>query len=65
MQVKPLKSRTLPLDELQMKTLDLIRKLRLQLIAAPWETGMNDQEFLDQIVKPLEDKIHADRELLK
>jgi hypothetical protein len=53
------------LSTLQMQTLDLIRKLRFQLQRSPHEIGLNDTEFLEQIVQPLENKIYHDRAVLR
>lgn len=63
--VKPLKSRTMTLNELQLETLDLIRKVRFQFNKNPYEEGMTDDEFLDQVVWPLESQIYSDRAVLK
>ena len=60
-QVKPLKARIHTLNRLQLETLDLCRKIRFQLQHHAYEGGMNDTEFLAQIVSPLEEKIYADR----
>ena len=63
--VEPLKSRTMTLSELQLETLDLIRKLRFQLRRPAHAEGMSDEEFLEHIVEPLETTIYQDREMLK
>ena len=63
--VKPLRSRTMTLDQLQLETLDLIRKVRFQLQRQGYEEGMSDEEFMEQIVEPLEHKIYADRHILR
>jgi len=62
---KKLKARIHTLSQLQLETLDLIRKLRFQLQRSACDPGMNDTKFLDMIVQPLEDKIYADREMAK
>ena len=62
--VEPLKARTMGLSKLQLETLDLIRKVRFQFQRQAYEDGMSDQEFIDQIVTPLETKIYQDREVL-
>jgi len=63
--VEPLKARTMGLSKLQLETLDLIRKLRFQLQRPAHAEGMSDNEFLEQIVEPLETKIYQDREVLR
>lgn len=63
--VTPLRSKTMTLNELQLETLDLLRKVRFQFNRAAHEDGMSDNEFLDQIVDPLETKIYQDRQVLK
>lgn len=62
-EVTPLKERIHTLNQLQLETLDLIRKVRLQFQHLPHDPGMNDTEFLEQVVQPLEDKIYRDREI--
>lgn len=59
--VPPLKSRTMTLNQLQLETLDLIRKVKFQLNRQGWEEGISDAEFIDKILAPLEFKIYADR----
>lgn len=59
--VPPLKSTIHTLDELQLETLNLCRKVRFQLQHHAHQSGLNDTEFLEQIVSPLEEKIYADR----
>ena len=63
--VKPLRARTMGLSELQLATLDLIRKVRFQLNRLAHEDGMSDSEFLDQIVDKLEHHILQDRVVLR
>ena len=63
--VKPLKAKIHTLGQLQLETLDLIRKLRFQLQRQAHEDGMSDSEFLEEIVQPLEDKIYQDREMAR
>lgn len=62
---QPLKKRTMTLNELQMRTLDVLRKVRFQFGHAPHEYGMNDDEFIDSVVEPLETDIYQDRQILK
>ena len=63
--VKPLKARIHTLHQLQLETLNLCRKIRFQLQHHAYEGGMNDTEFLEQIVSPLEAKIYTDRAMAK
>lgn len=61
--VTPLRARIHTLDQLQQATLDLIQRLRIQLHRAPHEPGLSDAEFLEEIVGPLETKIHHDQSM--
>jgi hypothetical protein len=63
--VKPLKARTMSLSDLQLKTLDLIRKVRRQFTHQGYEAGMSDQEFTEAVLNPLEHSIRADRHVLR
>ncbi len=63
--VEPLRARTMGLSELQLATLDLIRKARFQFNRAAWEEGMSDEEFLEQIAAPLETRILQDRVVIR
>ena len=63
--VKPLRARIHTLGQLQLATLDLIRKVRFQFQRSPHDQGMSDTKFLEQIVQPLEDKIYADRAMAR
>lgn len=63
--VQPLRKRTMTLNELQMKTLDVLRKVRFQLGRQAHEDGMTDTEFVEQYVEPLETDIYQDRQMLK
>lgn len=64
-EVRPLRATTMTLGELQLQTLDLMRRVRFQLQHAPHEDGMNDVEFMEKVLSPFEFKIYADREILK
>lgn len=63
--VQPLRKRTMTLNELQLKTLDVLRKVRFQLGRQAHEDGMTDTEFVEQYVDPLETEIYQDRQMLK
>lgn len=63
--VQPLRKRTMTLNELQLKTLDVLRKVRFQLGRQAHEDGMTDTEFVEQYVEPLETEIYQDRQMLK
>lgn len=63
--VEPLRSKIMTLHQLQMRTLDLIRKLRFQLKRQAHEEGMSDAEFLENMVDNLEQEIYADRAVAK
>ena len=63
--VKPLRKRTMTLDALQVRTLDVLKKVRKQFNRAGWEpSGMSDKEFIDKVVEPLQIDIQQDREML-
>ena len=53
------------LSQLQLATLDLIRKLRFQMQRQAHDEGMSDDEFMENIVDPLETTIYQDREILR
>lgn len=63
--VKPLKKKTMTLSQLQMRTLDALRKVRFQLQRQGHELGMSDSEFLEAVIEPLETTIYQDRQMLK
>lgn len=63
--VKPLKSRTMTLSQLQTKTLKVLRLVRKQFNRAAHEEGMSDNEFLDKVVGQLECIIKSDRAVEK
>ena len=63
--VKPLRRRAMTLIQLQMQTLDVLRKVRFQFNRQAHESGMSDTEFLSQIVEPLEIAIYEDRHVAK
>ena len=59
--VSPLKSRIHTLNQLQLEALDICRKVRFQFGRMPHEDGMSDNEFLERILSPFEEKIYQDR----
>lgn len=63
--VKPLKRKTLTLNELQLETLNTIRLVRFQLGRQAHEDGMSDAEFDERVLAPLETRIVQDRSVLK
>ena len=63
--VKPLKKKTMTLAQLQLRTLDVLRKVRFQFGRAAHEDGMSDDEFIEQVVNPLETDIYQDRVILR
>ena len=64
-EVKPLKKKTMTLNELQLRTLDVIRKARFQLGRSAHDNGMSDDEFIEQVLETLETEIYQDRHVLK
>ena len=65
MTVEPLKKKTMTLNELQVRTLNVIRLARFQLGRSAHEEGMSDAEFIEQVLEPLETDIHQDRHILR
>lgn len=63
--VTPLKKKTMTLSELQLRTLDVLRKVRFQFRRPAHAEGMSDDEFLENIIEPLETDIYQDRQMLK
>lgn len=63
--VTPLKKRMMTLSKLQLRTLDVLRKVRFQLERQGHEPGMSDAEFLASVIGPLETDIYQDRQMAK
>ena len=63
--VKPLTKKTMTLNELQLRTLDVLRKVKFQFGRQAHEDGMSDSEFMDQVIDPLSTDIYQDRRVLK
>lgn len=63
--VEPLKKRTMTLSQLQLRTLDALRKVVFQFNRAAHEEGMSDSEFIENVLDPLRDDIYQDRQVLK
>lgn len=63
--VKPLKKKTMTLSQLQLRTLDVLRKVRFQFNRAAHDEGMSDSEFIEDVLEPLETDIYQDRQVLK
>lgn len=61
----PLKKRMMTLSKLQLRTLDVLRKVRFQLQRQGHEPGMSDAEFLASVLEPLEADIYQDRQMAK
>lgn len=61
--VRPLKAKVQTLQELRFSALHFIKKVRKQLQHSPYQEGMNDQEFIDNVVNPFEEKIRTDRDM--
>lgn len=61
--VRPLKAKVQTLQELRFSALHFIKKVRKQLQHSPYQEGMSDQEFIDQVVNPFEEKIRTDRDM--
>lgn len=65
MAVKPLTKKTMTLSQLQMRVLDVLRKVKFQFGRQAHEDGMSDAEFIEQVIDPLSTDIYQDREVLK
>ena len=63
--VKPLTKRTMTLNELQLRVLDVLRKVKFQFSRQAHEDGMSDAEFIEHIIDPFTTDIYADREVLR
>lgn len=63
--VKPLTKRTMTLNQLQMRTLDVLRKVKFQFGRQAHEDGMTDAEFIKQVIDPIATDIYQDRQVLK
>jgi hypothetical protein len=62
---EPLRKKTMTLSQLQMRTLDVIRKVRFQLKRQAHDEGMSDSEFEEEFLDTLETEIYQDRAMLK
>lgn len=65
MSVEPLRKKTMTLNELQLRTLDVLRRVKFQFNRQAHEEGMSDAEFVDQVIDPLATDIYQDRQVLK
>jgi hypothetical protein len=63
--VQPLKKKTMTLNQLQLRTLNVLRLARFQLNRKAYEDGMSDSEFIADVIGPLETDIYQDRQVLK
>lgn len=63
--IPPLRKKTMTLNELQLRTLDVLRKVKFQFGRQAHEEGMSDAEFIDQVIDPLATDIYQDRQVLK
>lgn len=53
------------LEQLQTRTLEFLKLCRRQLLKMPHEEGLNDVEFIDQVLNQFRDDILTDRAVLK
>lgn len=63
--VEPLRSRVLTQEELQKEILSLICRVRSQLNRSPYENGLSDLEFQQQVLDTLELEIRNDIDMLR
>lgn len=62
--VTPLRRRTMTLEQLQLKTLRLIKKIHKHLNTPTLVSGVTDGEFFEKYCYPLEARISEDRMIL-
>lgn len=62
--VTPLRRRTMTLEQLQKKTLQLIKRVHKHLNTPTHVSGVTDGEFLEKACYPLESRISEDRMIL-
>lgn len=53
------------LAQLQKRTLRVLKRVVQQLNRMPHEGGLNDTEFVEQVLDPLRNDILADRDVLR
>lgn len=53
------------IDELQVETLRLIRKVRRHLTEPAWKGGPTDAEFDEEVLEKLQTQIEQDREVMR
>lgn len=53
------------LTQLQLRTMDMIRKVKLQLRRDMNSEDMSDEEFIEEVLDPFDTDIWQDREVLK
>jgi hypothetical protein len=63
--VKPLTKRAMSLNQLQLRTLDVLRKVKFQFGRQAHEEGMSDAEFIEKVIDPLSTDIYQDRHVLR
>lgn len=63
--VEPLRKRTMTLNELQVRTANVIRLVKFQFGRAAYGDGMTDAEFIEDVLDPLATDIYQDRQILK
>lgn len=63
--VKPLKKRTMALDELQRRTINVLKKCRKRLRTPPYAVESTDEEFIYDVIESLIIDIQQDRQMLK
>jgi len=62
--IEPLKKRTMNLDQLQRKTIKVIRLMQKQLKRKHYHGGMTDEEFSDEVLNAFANDILIDRVML-
>ena len=63
--VKPLQSRIMTLDDMRCRTLAVIKLCRKQFRKGPYDDGLADEEFIDEVLNDFANKIKADIEMEK
>lgn len=63
--VEPLKKRTMTIEQLRKRTKRVLNQCRKQFLKTPYEPGMSDEEFIDEVINPLLTDIWQDTQMEK
>ena len=62
--IEPLRARTMSLDTLQRRTLEVIKQTIKQFDHHYYEDGLSDRQFVDQVLRSFAEDIKVDRLVL-